>query len=275
MRPLFSLSRASLIFLFFYFVDINAVCVSGVGSSMIKNASSSQKIPLHTILGPDVPTDAFDLINELLVFNPMKRLTAEEALEHHYVSRFHDPAEEIEMQSSVTIPINDDIRLAVDDYRNKLYEIMSSHANSRLRTNYIKHTKSDSVKVDARSRVYRDTEQYLRTHGYTKEKPCNAYSESRLGHLQSKYKNSASNVAADPKLSKHYIMFPDEQQHGISQNRKTSNSYTDTQSRDSRGHRKKVLNSKSNIYMSFNSYNANHGIITQSALMELRAAGTR
>lgn len=38
---------------------------------------------------------------------------------------------------------------------------------------------------------------------------------------------------------------------------------------------KKVLSSKSGVCQSFNSYNASHGIITQSALLELRAAGMR
>lgn len=63
------------------------VCVSGVGSSMIKNASSVQKVPLRNVVGSDVPEDALDLLNQLLVFNPHKRLTAEQALEHDYVTR--------------------------------------------------------------------------------------------------------------------------------------------------------------------------------------------
>lgn len=63
------------------------VCVSGVGSSMIKNASSVQKVPLRNVVGSDVPEDALDLLNQLLVFNPHKRLTAEQALDHDYVTR--------------------------------------------------------------------------------------------------------------------------------------------------------------------------------------------
>ena len=41
-----------------------------------------------------VDEDALDLIQKLLVFNPNKRLTAEEALRHPYIRRFHNSADE-------------------------------------------------------------------------------------------------------------------------------------------------------------------------------------
>lgn len=67
------------------------VCVSGVGSSMIKNACTAQRVPLRSIIGSDISDDALDLLNKLLVFNPLKRLNAEQALEHEYVSRYVNP----------------------------------------------------------------------------------------------------------------------------------------------------------------------------------------
>lgn len=69
------------------FSDIKMVCPSGVGSSMIKNACNATRVSMRSIVGPDVPSDALDLLNKLLIFNPMKRLTAEEALEHDYIER--------------------------------------------------------------------------------------------------------------------------------------------------------------------------------------------
>lgn len=54
---------------------------------MIKNACNGTRVSLKSIVGTDCPPDALDLLNSLLVFNPMKRLTADEALEHEYVDR--------------------------------------------------------------------------------------------------------------------------------------------------------------------------------------------
>lgn len=45
------------------------------------------QVPLGEILQSSVPPDALDLVQRLLVFNPDKRLNAEEALQHPYVSK--------------------------------------------------------------------------------------------------------------------------------------------------------------------------------------------
>ena len=37
---------------------------------------------------PDVSEDALDLLRKLLHFNPDKRITAEQALKHPYLSRY-------------------------------------------------------------------------------------------------------------------------------------------------------------------------------------------
>lgn len=42
---------------------------------------------LDTILPPDTPPDALDLLRRLLVFAPNKRLSAAQALQHPYVQR--------------------------------------------------------------------------------------------------------------------------------------------------------------------------------------------
>ena len=42
----------------------------------------------------DIDPDARDLLKKMLVFNPKKRITAEQALKHSYMIDYHDPSEE-------------------------------------------------------------------------------------------------------------------------------------------------------------------------------------
>jgi len=86
-----------------------------------------EKIPdppsIKTIdsLFPHADSDAIDLLQKLLDFNPDKRLTAEESLEHPYVAQFHVPEEEITCDKPIKIPIDDNKKLTVMDYRDELY----------------------------------------------------------------------------------------------------------------------------------------------------------
>ena len=66
---------------------------------------------------PNAPEDALDLLTKLLQFNPNKRITAEQALEHPYLEQFHNPEEEIVCQRPIQIPISDDKKLSVAAYR--------------------------------------------------------------------------------------------------------------------------------------------------------------
>ena len=57
-------------------------------------------------------------------FNPKKRLTAEEALEHPYVADFHNPEEEILCDHKIDVPLDDDNKFSKEEYRQKLYDII-------------------------------------------------------------------------------------------------------------------------------------------------------
>ena len=67
---------------------------------------------------------AIDLLLKLLVFNPKKRLTAEEALEHSYVADFHNPDEEIICDHKIEIPLDDNNKFSKEEYRQKLYDVV-------------------------------------------------------------------------------------------------------------------------------------------------------
>lgn len=72
---------------------------------------------------PNAPPDGIDMLKKLLQFNPDKRLTAEQALKHPFVARFHNPEEEPSMDYDVIPALNDDVQLSVEEYRVKLYEV--------------------------------------------------------------------------------------------------------------------------------------------------------
>ncbi|XP_049940412.1 mitogen-activated protein kinase 15 [Schistocerca serialis cubense] len=96
---------------------------AGYGSSLLQKPPPGPHKSLRELLSNSSP-DAVDLVCRLVVFNPDKRLTAEQALEHPYVLRFHDKDREPKLKRNVLLPLRDDVKLSVDDYRRKLYELM-------------------------------------------------------------------------------------------------------------------------------------------------------
>ncbi|XP_061677168.1 mitogen-activated protein kinase 15 isoform X2 [Syngnathoides biaculeatus] len=103
--------------------DVLAV-KSEIGSSVVQRMLRRPPAPFEDLLPSSVPPDALDLLKGLLVFNPDKRLTAEKALQHPYVARFHNPDKEPSLNYDVVLPLDDDVQLSVDQYRNKLYEMI-------------------------------------------------------------------------------------------------------------------------------------------------------
>ncbi|XP_010154381.1 PREDICTED: mitogen-activated protein kinase 15-like, partial [Eurypyga helias] len=99
-------------------------------ASVMNRGGSWQRVTFEEILPSSTPSPALDLLKKLLVFNPADRLTAEEALQHPYVKRFHCPAREPSLDYDVILPLGDDIQLSVAEYRNKLYETPAGRAGS-------------------------------------------------------------------------------------------------------------------------------------------------
>lgn len=89
----------------------------------IKNISSKNSIKnIIQSNGIYCSNECYNFITKLLVFNPEKRLTVEQALKHPYMKDFHNEEEEYICDRSIVLPLDDNKKFNVDTYRTKLYD---------------------------------------------------------------------------------------------------------------------------------------------------------
>lgn len=100
--------------------DVDAIG-SPFAATMIDELPTPKQRPLEHIF-PQASPAATDLLRKLLVFNPDKRITADEALRHPFVSQFHDPSSEPACDHVITVPISDNTKFTIQEYRDRLYQ---------------------------------------------------------------------------------------------------------------------------------------------------------
>ncbi|CAI2731702.1 unnamed protein product [Schistosoma spindalis] len=106
---------------------------SPYSSSILQKAHIRNRRSLDQLL-INVDKTATDLLYKMLHFNPHKRITALEALKHPYVRRFYSPNEIMIMNHHVTPPLDDNIQLTVSEYRDRLYQMISSKKTNTTTT---------------------------------------------------------------------------------------------------------------------------------------------
>mmetsp|Transcript_45841 Transcript_45841/g.76437 ORF Transcript_45841/g.76437 Transcript_45841/m.76437 type:complete len:392 (+) Transcript_45841:310-1485(+) len=112
--------------------DIDAI-QSPFAATMLESLPPVRARSLRELF-PTASPEAEDLLIRLLQFNPNKRINAEEALRHPYVAQFHNPADEPYCNHVITIPINDNTKYSISEYRDKLYaEIVKRKKELRRR----------------------------------------------------------------------------------------------------------------------------------------------
>ncbi|KAL5456902.1 hypothetical protein EMCRGX_G034129 [Ephydatia muelleri] len=129
--------------------SIKSPYAQSILEQVLKRHSSNLR---DTLPCPD--EDALKLLNELLRFNPDKRITAEQALLSPYMHRFHCPENEPTLDHDVVPTLNDCTQLSVQNYQDMLYKGIS-HTRAALkseREHTPLHSTSDTELLQTASR---------------------------------------------------------------------------------------------------------------------------
>ena len=102
-----------------------AACQSVHAETLMQNARKTVPKSFQQLC-PKASPAAIDLLSKLLQFNPNRRLSAVEALNHPYVAAFHNPNDEPAAAGPITICLPDNTRYTVQEYRDKLYATLAS-----------------------------------------------------------------------------------------------------------------------------------------------------
>lgn len=102
--------------------DINAI-QSHIALTMLEPIVVTKTKSLKSMY-PNATHEELDLLSKLLQINPSKRIEVDEALEHPYVAAFHEQYKDTEIvrDKPIQIPIDDNVKYSVKEYRQKLYD---------------------------------------------------------------------------------------------------------------------------------------------------------
>ncbi|GKZ76992.1 MAPK protein hog1 [Aspergillus niger] len=93
---------------------------------LVKSLPKRQPAPWATLF-PDSDENAIDLLGEMLIFDPDKRISAAKALEHPYLSVYHDPTDEPVAEQMFDWSFNE-VAHSIDELKIMIYtEVVDFH----------------------------------------------------------------------------------------------------------------------------------------------------
>lgn len=125
--------------------DIEAI-KSPFANTMLESLPPSDPKPLKEMF-PKASSDALDLLQKLLHFNPTKRISADEACKHPYVGVFHNPNDEPVEPKPVIIDLDEPgVKYSVNEYRERLYLEIKKKSKSESSSKEKKKSSKDKDK---------------------------------------------------------------------------------------------------------------------------------
>ncbi|CAD8209008.1 unnamed protein product [Paramecium pentaurelia] len=93
------------------------------------------------------PEDAIDFLRKTLVYNPTKRMTVEQALEHRYIKEFKNTEEESKRDSPLETLMNDNHKYSIKEYQNALYNRIVQKKRIEHKSLIIRNPNNGSVNL--------------------------------------------------------------------------------------------------------------------------------
>jgi len=106
-----------------------AAIKSQFAATMLASLAERPKMDLKRAM-KGAPDEAVDLVERLMNFNPEKRPDVEQALKHPYMASFYT-GKEPKCPGVLTVPIDDDHKYTVIDYRERLYTQVVTNKKDR------------------------------------------------------------------------------------------------------------------------------------------------
>uniref|UniRef100_A0A7S1KQP0 Mitogen-activated protein kinase n=1 Tax=Percolomonas cosmopolitus TaxID=63605 RepID=A0A7S1KQP0_9EUKA len=103
--------------------EINSIDSDHLDSMLKMMHLDEESKPLTDLL-PRASKECIDFVQKLLIFDPAKRMTAEDTLKHPYLAEFHKTSSETVMSKDIRLYYNDDVRYKTNDYRERLYHVI-------------------------------------------------------------------------------------------------------------------------------------------------------
>ena len=134
--------------------------IQNVGTERVKtyleNLPEREPVEL-SVLFPDATESALEFLSQMLVLDPKKRLSATEALDHSYLTRYHDPKEEPICSPPFDFSFEKKL-VSKEDLRKAIYEEISTYHKCKL------PIPSHDIVKDALIKMMKDRDQEKAAH---------------------------------------------------------------------------------------------------------------